>query len=260
MSNSYFHFKQFTIHHDRCAMKVGTDGVLLGAWAELPAEGRVLDIGTGSGVVALMVAQRGEHLHVTGIDIDADAVGQAAENAAASPFASRVSMQAASLLDYTESACGCQREVSGRVGAAPCVQSPQAQLFDAVVCNPPYHEETLLPPDAQRRDARHTVSMPFSQLVDCASRLLTDGGVLSVVLPSLAFDSFNQLCEQSGLRLSRLCHVRTTSRKQPKRVLATFRKQAAAAASSPVVEELVLQDGPARSAAYAALTEAFYLH
>ncbi len=246
MSNSYFRFKQFTIHHDRCAMKVGTDGVLLGAWAELPAEGCVLDIGTGSGVVALMVAQRGEHLQVTGIDIDADAVSQAAENAAASPFASRVRMLATSLLDYTESA----------TSSLPA----QALLFDAVVCNPPYHEETLLPPDAQRRDARHTVSMPFSQLVDCASRLLADGGTLSVVQPSQAFDSFNQLCEQSGLRLSRLCHVRTTPRKQPKRVLATFRKQAAAVASSPVVEELVLQDGPARSAAYAALTEAFYLY
>ena len=95
MSNSYFRFQQFTVHQDRCAMKVGTDGTLLGAWAR--GGRRILDIGTGTGLIALMMAQRFPQAVVTAVDIDEDAVGQASENVAASPFAGRIAVEQADI-------------------------------------------------------------------------------------------------------------------------------------------------------------------
>ena len=85
MSNTYFKFKQFTIHHDRCAMKVGTDGVLLGAWASVRDARRILDVGTGSGLIAIQLAQRNPEARITAIEIDSDASGQAQENVSRSP-------------------------------------------------------------------------------------------------------------------------------------------------------------------------------
>lgn len=237
MSNTYFQFQQFTIHHDRCAMKVGTDGVLLGAWAEVPEHGFALDIGTGSGLVALMIAQRSSTLSITGIDIDHESVLQARENVQSSPFATRISIEECSLQDYDA-----------------------GHIFDTIVCNPPFFEETLLPPDAQRRDARHTCSLPFHLLAETTARMLRDGGTLSIVLPTSALPSFQGHCEQNGLHMSRLCHVRTTVRKEPKRILATFTKCPSSTAPSLNIEELVLQDGPHRTPDYKALTKDFYLY
>lgn len=124
-----FQFQQFTIHDDRCAMKVGTDGVLLGAWCEMPpapSAARALDIGTGSGLIALMLAQRYPHLQVVGVELDADATTQATENAAASPFAAQVVIKQGDIMtdDWRE----------------------DDQRFDMIVSNPPYFEETLLSP------------------------------------------------------------------------------------------------------------------
>ena len=102
MANDYFQFKQFTIHQKHCAMKVGTDGTLLGAWAQVPsASARILDIGTGTGLIALMMAQRFPKASVLGIDIDPDAVMQAKENVAASPFASRINILNENVLDFS---------------------------------------------------------------------------------------------------------------------------------------------------------------
>ncbi|MBO4905842.1 MAG: methyltransferase [Bacteroidaceae bacterium] len=235
VSNSYFQFKQFCIHHDRCAMKVGTDGVLLGAWAKLPESGRLLDIGTGSGLIALMAAQRCHSLVVTGIDIDSEAVAQARENVASSPFASRIAIIQSSLQDFTPAS------------------------FDAIVCNPPFFEESLLPPDINRSNARHTNSLPFSELVSRSASLLSPNGLLNVILPTTALPQFTSLCEQRSLRTIRLCHVHTTASKPPKRTLATFCKCPAVDAPQLVTDELVLQDGPHRSPAYSKLTADFYL-
>ena len=234
MSNAYFQFRQFTIRHERCAMKVGTDGVLLGAWASLPAKGRVLDIGTGTGLLALMAAQRSPDVKVVAIDIDADAVCQAKANVEASPFAGRVEVLHTALQEYD----------------AP------AASFDAVLCNPPFFEESLLPPDAGRTLARHTTSLPFAALVADAGKLLADGGRFSVVLPTTSYDSFRLLCFAQGLLPERLCYVRTTPTKAPKRVLATFLK-----GTPETFDEntLILNEGQQRSADYAALTRDFYL-
>ena len=237
MSNNYFHFKQFTIHHDRCAMKVGTDGVLLGAWAPLPHEGTVLDIGTGSALIALMIAQREPLLHVTGIDIDEDAVLQARENVEASPFADRVDVRLCSLQHFSS-------------------DEHNAAHFDAIVCNPPFFVDSLLPPDLQRSQARHTTSLPFDELAATAGRLLRPGGRFSVILPTDSLDDFRRLCFAHELYISVCCYVHTTSRKPPKRVIACFLKGTPEEVS---VTDLILMENGQRSAAYSHLTRDFYL-
>lgn len=237
MSNNYFQFKQFTIRHERCAMKVGTDGVLLGAWTPLPTEGDVLDVGTGSGLIALMIAQRGSLLHVEGIDIDRDSVLQAQENVEASPFADRVNISLCSLQDFAS-----DERFSGH--------------FDALVCNPPFFEEKLLPPDKQRSQARHTDTLPFDLLITSASRVLRHEGLFSVVLPTACLDNFRLMCFANGLFLKSCCHVQTTSRKTPKRVLACFVKDEH---METVYTTLTLMENGARSDAYKLLTRDFYL-
>ena len=134
-----FKFKQFEIHQDRCAMKVGTDGVLLGAWA--PGGKRILDVGSGTGLISLMMAQRFPEAQVLGIDMDGEACEEAAENVAASPFADRVEIECCRLQDYHS-----------------------AESFDAIVSNPPFFLNSLKNPDSKRTMARHTDSLPFRDL------------------------------------------------------------------------------------------------
>ena len=142
MANPYFKFKQFTIWHDKCAMKVGTDGALLGAWAA-PKEARnILDIGTGTGLVALMLAQRCQAF-IDAIDIDADACLQAEENVARSPFADRIRVHCCALNDFHPSA---------------------PSHYDLIVSNPPYFHQALKCPDPKRNRARHTDTLSLEEL------------------------------------------------------------------------------------------------
>lgn len=234
MSNIYFQFKQFCIHHDRCAMKVGTDGVLVGAWAPLEAPTRILDVGTGSGLIALMLAQRFRVAEVVGIDIDEAAILQARENAEASPFRERVHLIVSALQDVP-------------FGVAS---------FDAVVCNPPFFEEQLLPPDEDLSHARHTTTLPFPTLVECTASLLSENGQFCVILPTNAFDSFRQLCFVNGLSLSHRCIVQTSLKRPAKRVLACFRKGEVRDVDE---QTLTLNEAGGRSRQYALLTADFYL-
>lgn len=233
MGSEAFNFRQFSIRHDRCAMKVGTDGVLLGAWAELPCRGTVLDIGTGTGLIALMVAQRRPECKVFGIDIDPDAVLQAKENVAASPFADRVSI--------------FQQDVLSNGYRTP---------IEGIVCNPPFFSEDILPPDSARATARNASCLPFRELVQKVSSLLVEGGSFSVIIPESEMLTFVGYCIASSLFLSRRTFVRTVARKKPKRVLLTFTKSV----RKEVVEgEIVLMLDGSRSPQYTELCKDFYL-
>lgn len=234
---SDFVFKQFTVSHDKSSMRVGTDGVLLGAWAPLPATGgRLLDIGTGCGLIALMTAQRCPTLEVTGIDIDAASVDEARANVLRSPFADRVHISHTALQDMPGKAC-----------------------FDAIVCNPPFFDEELLPPDAARAAARHTTTLPLPELARHAERLLAASGTLSVVLPTAVCDEFVLMAFAYGLLMRHRTDVRTTATKPPKRSLATFCREPKD--DDPTMDELILcTEGNIRSRDYARLTEAFYIH
>ena len=196
-----FSFKQFTVRQDRTAMKVGTDGVLLGAWAR--GGQRVLDVGCGTGVVALMMAQRFPEAEVTGIDIDRDASEQARQNACESPFAERVKVFNESLQSFGKEHC-CK--------------------FDSIVCNPPFFARSLGSPDRQRSLARHDSSLPLSDLFRYAARLLTAEGEMSLVLPFDRLADARAEAVFAGLYEVRLCRVSTVEGKAPKRVLVAFGK------------------------------------
>ena len=127
MGNPYFRFRQFTVWHDRCAMKVGTDGVLLGAWAGQGRPGKILDIGTGSGLITLMLAQRFPEARITGIEPDAEAAAQAGENFLCSPWHDRLAVSTVTLQDFTAGTAG-------------------KETFDLIVSNPPFYDSTLLNP------------------------------------------------------------------------------------------------------------------
>ena len=230
MANDYFQFRNFTVHQSRCAMKVGTDGTLLGAWAR--GGKAVLDIGTGTGLVALMMAQRFPASRVVGIDIDSEAVGQAVENAVASPFAERVSIV----------------EADARVfSAVP---------FNAVVCNPPYFVDSLECPDKQRTLARHTSALTYGELMSATRRLLADDGELSLVIPFDCKSRLEQEAMLAGFFKVRECAVKTTPRKQPRRYLLAFRKHPC----EPELSEGIIEVQPGiRSAWYQELTKDFYL-
>ena len=227
-------------------MRVGTDGVLLGAWARLPercadgGEPRVLDIGTGTGLIALMMAQRFPHAQVDGIDISDAACRKAAENVAASSFAKRIDIRCEAVQQY-----------------CPTLTDGTAKTYDAIVSNPPFFVDSLQNPDEQKALARHAVGLSFEDLARAVDRLLAKGGEFSVIVPADSLQPFMSACWLSGLFVVRDVSVRTVATKPVKRHLLAFRRQ-------PVDEvektEVVLQGkGGVRSDWYARLTSDFYI-
>ena len=230
-----FRFRQFEISQDRCAMKVGTDGVLLGAWAL--GGNRILDIGSGTGLISLMMAQRFPQAQVVGIDMDGDACLQARENVTNSPFADRVKIENCRLQDYV-----CQDEV---------------QHFDAIVSNPPFFVDSLKNPDSKRAMARHADTLPFRDLWKGVARLLDEDGNFSVVLPVAVMENFIAEGCVSGFCLVRQCQVKTVERKAPKRCLLTFSRHRKM--DFDKVEEVMMDSTGERSVWYKKLTDEFYL-
>lgn len=234
MPNPFFRFKQFTVYHDKCAMKVGTDGVLLGAWAEVEHARRVLDIGTGTGLIALMLAQRSE-ASVVGVDIDGDAVRQARENVERSAWKDRIVIE---------------EKDAGRLAAL------QDGVFDVIVSNPPYFTERVGCPDKQRDAARHTDSLSFDALLQSVNRVLAEDGTFSVVLPSGVADDFIANAACCRLFLRRQTWVHTKPEVAPKRVLMEFGRTVVECEPGHLVVEL---ERHKYSPEYIALTRSFYL-
>ena len=233
MSNPYFAFKQFTVRHDRCAMKVGTDGVLLGAWADLSHSRRILDIGTGTGLIALMLAQRCMDARITAIDLDSAAVEQAQENIQASPWKDRIE--------------ALQQDI--------CTYHPNG-TFDTIVSNPPYFIDSLKCPDGQRSTARHTDTLDADRLIGKVSELLTSDGRFSIILPAEQTEDLIRVSGEKGLHPSRQTWVITRPGLSPKRILMEFRKIPVTLQPDELVIEL---ERHVYSEEYIALTKEFYL-
>ena len=246
MSTPYFRFKQFTIFHDRCAMKVGTDGVLLGCWAITPSypspQGRgirILDIGTGSGLIARMLMQRFPEAEVEGIDIDEAAVEQARGNG--------VNAYLSSLQEWPNH--------------KPKITNHK---YDLVVSNPPYFQNSLKNPDKGRELARHTDSLSYKELLAHSARLLTIHGQLAIILPADAEQEICTLAARHSLYLTHVTRVYSKESKPPRRVLLQFEKSESQdhgiTESRPLEDTLVLEDDKGgRSAAYQELAKDFYL-
>lgn len=231
MSNNYFRFKQFTVYHDLCAMKVGTDGVLLGSLAD--GGQRILDIGTGTALAALMMAQRFPNALITGIDIDYDAVTQACHNVQISPFAERITIQNVDLKDF-----------------CPPIR------YDSIICNPPFFEDSLNCPDYKRNIARHTNTLPYSTLFSKTASLLTEDGIFTIIIPTSCVKRIEQECAFASLYITQRIFIRTVEKKEPKRVILSMTKQMPNLIQN--ITQCLMNNGQ-HSEWYSKITEDFYL-
>lgn len=236
MRGKGFTFKQFHITHSRCAMKVGTDGTLLGAWATLPhCATHILDIGTGTGLIAIMAAQRHPEALIDAIDIDADCIAQAKDNVADCPWAERIMLHHSSLQAYNAE-----------------------HIYDVILSNPPYFVDSLLSPDKKRSTARHTATLSFEQLCDGVIRLLSPEGRFCVILPPAETSLFCSSA-RGKLFLTRQTEVWSTPTSGVKRILSEFALQPPTEPTK--ANKLIIEDnGPmGYSDQYKELTKDFYL-
>lgn len=200
--NKPFQFKKFTINQDKCAMKIGTDSVLLGAWTSVENKPfSVLDIGSGTGILSIMMAQRSHAQNIEAIEIDGNAYEQCAENFENSPWSDRLFCYHASLLEFVE-------EVEDE--------------YDLIICNPPFYSEDYKTENKARDLARFNDAMPFEHLIYAVLNLLTKEGVFSVVIPYKEELKFIELAASKGLFPKRKLHVKGNANSDIKRSLIEF--------------------------------------
>jgi tRNA1Val (adenine37-N6)-methyltransferase len=229
-----FYFKKFTVAQEGSAHKVGTDGVLLGAWASVQGARRVLDVGTGTGVIALLIAQRTDaNVIIDAVELQHEEAMEAALNFKQSPWHDRLNIYEATFQDFG-------------IGT----------VYDLIISNPPYFEKSWLPPDERRTTVRHTNSLSFKELAENSKRLLTNAGRLCVILPPVEAEAFRDLAANSALFCTRECLFRTRREKPVERVLMEFSLIKHGVTS----EHLILYESGERwSDEYWELTKDFYL-
>ena len=197
-----FTFKQFFVAHDKCEMKVGTDGVLLGAWAPITKAKTVLDIGTGSGLIALMLAQRAPQVErIDGIELDEEAALQARENAQQAPT-----------------------------------------RYDLIVSNPPYFEPAVACRNQEREQARYTKTLTHEGLLDNAQQLITDEGLFCVVLPYLIGEQFIEISQRKGWNVVQRVNIKDSADKPYHRILLAFQRQYQGETKPCNIEELIIRN------------------
>ncbi|OAB79950.1 tRNA1(Val) (adenine(37)-N6)-methyltransferase [Cochleicola gelatinilyticus] len=213
-----FQFKEFTIHQERCAMKVGTDGVLLGAWVSLEHNPQsIFDIGAGTGLIALQLAQRSAAETIDAIEIDTDAYEQCVENFEGSPWADRLFCYHASLQEF--------------------VIEMEDESYDLIISNPPFYTDDYKTEDAARDAARFTDTLPFEHLIGAVHQLLSKDGVFATILPIKEKAHFISLASEAGLFPKRICNVKGSSTSEEKRVLLEF----SFTETTPKLETLTLE-------------------
>ncbi|MBN1132511.1 MAG: methyltransferase [Bacteroidales bacterium] len=237
MPNSWFRFKQFTIEQDSCAMKVGTDGVILGAWTNTEGCRTALDIGTGTGLLALMLAQKSSMLNIVAIEIDPRAASQAAANAENSKFKDRITVLHCSLGDLP-------------------VSNP-AGRYDLIICNPPYFTASMRNISKERTIARHDDALALPELVHSVSRLLFGKGRFYLILPVQSRDILEGLIGLYGLCINRILEIFPTPEKEAVRMCFEISRNH----SVRKHEKLIIETGGRHhySTEYRELTGDFYL-
>lgn len=232
MANPSFDFKQFSVRHDKCGMKVGTDGVLLGAWCATGNAMHILDIGTGSGLVALMLAQRSK-AQIAGIEIDEEAASQAERNFETSPWNDRLSIYHTDILSLTTDI-----------------------KYDLIVSNPPYFDSSLQSPDQKRTAARHTETLTYTDLLQKSVELLAPKGRICLIIPADRESKIDEWCKENNLFPTHKTYVLPKPDALPKRILVELSQQ-----NHPLlVDELVIELSRHQySADFITLTQDFYL-
>lgn len=231
-----FRFKQFSISDDNCSMKVGVDAVLLGAWCNVEGATRILDIGTGSGVIALMLAQRSEAL-IHAIEIDSKAAEQASFNASESPWSGRLNIENISIQHFMSSGI---------------------QHFDMIVCNPPYFNNSLLSPASGRNQSRHSGEMPHDMLAMAFSELSSPAGRCCVILPVPESILFVSLMQANGFSPTRKMLVYPKPGKAANRAMIQFERNSVVFCLEEILE--IRNSDNTYSNAYKELTRDFYLN
>lgn len=232
-----FSFKKFDIQQDRTAMKVGTDGVLLGAWAPIPENiFSVLDIGAGTGLIALMLAQRTNAEQIDALEIDEEAYEQAVDNFENSPWGDRLFCYHAGLDEF--------------------IEEPEDE-YDLIVSNPPFYSEDYKTESEQRDLARFQDAMPFEDLVEAADLLLSENGVLAIIIPFKEEKKFTDLAFEFELYPFKITHVKGTPTAEIKRSLLAFGRDQNKAIEK---NELIIENSRHNyTEEYTALTKDFYL-
>ena len=233
-----FQFKQFTIGQDRCPMKVGTDGILLGAWADVSDVKTALDIGTGTGLIAIMLGQRAPEASIHGVDIDEQSCRQAKDNARAAPWSGRLDIYHQSIQEFA-------REYDHR--------------YDLIVSNPPFFTGGTFSQEQDRNSVRHTVKLPHSDLLRVVQTMLSDKGRFAVVLPYIEGLRFQELAEGYNLHCNRVTEVLPRANRPVERLLMEFGREA----KEQQADQLIIRDegeGEVWTEAYVALTGSFYLN
>lgn len=230
-----FHFKKFSVCHNRSTMKVGTDGVLLGAWAQVEGAQKILDIGTGSGLIALMLAQRTpENVIIDCVEIAKGDFLQAKENFQASPWHTRLNVFHSDIRIFNSD-----------------------HRYDLIISNPPFFSNSLLPPENNRVAARHTVHLTQKELIEACSRLLTPSGRIALILPQKEGEKFKEIALSGGFHCIREMSFKTRAEKPDERLLQEFSSLPGETEKTTL---LLYSYGTEPSVEYRSLTRDFYLN
>ena len=231
-----FTFKQFSVNQDRCAMKIGTDGVLLGAWTPLINNPfNVLDIGAGTGILSLMLAQRSNAEQIDAIEIDEDAYEQCVENFEASPWGDKLFCFHAGLDEF--------------------VDEPEDE-YDLIISNPPFYTDDYKSDNTSRDLARFEDALPFEELIEAAALLLSDNGIFSVIIPFKEEERFVSMCKELDLFPLKITRVKGTPTTEIKRSLLAFCRME----QTPLIDELIIEISRHNyTPEYIELTKEFYL-
>ena len=231
-----FTFKQFHVNQDRCAMKIGTDGVLLGAWTPLINNPyNILDIGAGTGILSLMLAQRSNAEQIDAIEIDEEAYEQCVENFETSPWGDKLFCFHAGLDEF--------------------VDEPEDE-YDLIISNPPFYAEDFKTDDSQRDIARFQDAMPFEELIEAAALLLSDNGIFSVIIPFKEEAKFVSMCKELDLLPFKITRVKGTPNSEIRRSLLAFSRTE----QTPFIHELTIEISRHQyTSEYVELTKDYYL-
>ncbi|HKL35026.1 MAG TPA: methyltransferase [Salegentibacter sp.] len=238
MSEKAFQFKEFSIEQDRCAMKIGTDGVLLGAWSSLEHEpDSILDIGTGTGLIALMLAQRSPALLIDALEIDEDAYEQAVDNFEQSNWGDRLFCYHAAFDEFVE-------------------EMEDEEKYELIISNPPFYAEDYTSENASRNKARFAEALPFSELLEGVSKLLHPQGEFSTIIPHKEEINFIALAREFGLFPKKITRVRGNETSAIKRSLLSFEFKEAQVQENELIIEISRHN---YTDAYKKLVNDFYL-
>lgn len=231
-----FHFKKFSIDDSKAAMKIGTDSVLLGAWTPCENEIRILDIGTGSGILALMMAQRNVKIQVDAVEVDPAAAILARQNVELSPWADHIHVFSSSIQEFSVN---------------------HTQEYSLIICNPPFFTGSLKAPDKIRSIARHNDTLPVKELLSITAKLLKENGKASFIIPADAFASWKAFASNICLYPSLVTHVKSSRNHQPHRILVVFTKND----TSKMIENefCIYSSTNQHSNEYVELTKEYYL-